>query len=201
MAILGFGRGDYEDPSKAAMPYLEQIPETIQPYYQPYIDWGIGAGQNLYDYYGNLITSPEDYYYNIMMGYQASPEYQYQSEQLQKQMEGNAAAGGYTGTAYDQQTQADEIQKLIARDQQRYFNNIYGIQNTGAQGEQHLFDTGYGASTGYADRLASNLAQEAGLQYKSTADKNQYNNAYHNAVMNALLQGAGIGAGVYFRGK
>ena len=195
--MFGMGGGDgyeYQDPTVEAQGYLNRIPGEVTPYYQPYIDWGMQSGDYLSDYYGGMINDPQGYYNNIMMGYEPSASYQYQQGQLEQQMAGNAAAGGFTGTTYDQQQQADATQKLIARDQQQYFDNIYGIQGAGAQGEQKFFDTGYGASTGLADILGENLAQQAGLSYKGVADENQLALGKHNAKSQLMGSLAGAGA-------
>ena len=156
----------YDNPADAAMPYMQQIPGTITPYYQPYIDWGQQAGGIMAKTYGQMATDPTGYYNNIMSSYTMSPEAQYQMEQEQQAMNQSAAAGGFTGTPYDQQQQAEMVQGITAKDQQQYYRNVEGAQQYGLGGESHMFDTGYNASSTLADELASNLAQEAGLEFQ-----------------------------------
>lgn len=195
MAFL-FGK-PYQDPSASAMPYLNQIPGTVTPYYQPYIDYGMQAGDIMAQQYGQMAMNPQDYYNQIMSGYTESPGAQYQQQQMQQQMAGNAAAGGFTGTEYDQQRQAEALSGILGQDQQRYYQDVTGAQQYGLGGEQHMFDTGYGASSSLADALASNLAAQAGLAYQSTAGENAYNQARHNAMLGLVGTGIGAGAGYY----
>lgn len=195
--MFGFGAPDYEDPVSQTMPYLQQIPGAMQPYYQPFIDWGMGAGNILFDEYGNMVTDPQEYYNNIMQGYNESPAYQYNQQKLQQQMSGNAAAGGFTGTPYDQQYQAESINGILAQDQHQYLRDILGINDTGLQGEQGLYNTGYQASTGYGDALASNLAQQGALTYKGIAGQNDYNQSMYNAQQKRNAQLLGLGLGSY----
>ena len=191
-----FGKS-YQDPSAAAQPYLNQIPATITPYYQPYIDTGQQAGGVLSDQYGRMSTDPMGYYNEIMGGYTESPGAQYQQEQMQKQMSANAAAGGFTGTEYDQQRQAEALSGILSQDQQRYYQDVTGAQQYGLGGEQSLYNTGYGASSSLANALGSNLAAQAGLAYQGVAGENAYNQARHNAMLGLLGTGMGAGAGYY----
>lgn len=177
---------------------LQQIPKTITPYYQPYIDWGRDAGGLLSDYYSNMLLDPEGRYNEIMAGYNQTPNYQYQQEQMMKQAQGNAAAGGFTGTDYDQQKQMEMTQGLLSKDQQDYLSAILGMQGQGASGEQGLFDTGYKASTGLAEDLGSNLAQQSGLKYRDYYNEEQrkmqedFNSFQKNmAYMKMFSQGIG----------
>lgn len=181
-----FGGGGQKDPSKDAMNTLQQIPGTVTPYYQPYIDMGQQAGNQLGKQYMGMATDPNDWYNNIMSGYTQSPQYEYNQKQLTGQQQAAANAGGFAGTSYDQGVQAQTTAGLQAQDENQYFNNVYGIQRAGQQGGQHFFDTGYDASTHLADLLAGNLAAEAGLQYKSAAFQDQT-----RANRNANIMGAG----------
>jgi hypothetical protein len=187
----------YKNPADAAMPYLEQVPDTVTPYYTPYRQMGMGAAALSFPQYGRMSVDPEGYYADIMGGYTESPGAQYQQQQLQKSMSGTSAAGGYTGTPYDQQQQAEQIQGIISRDQQQYLNNILGIQKTGLGGEQHFFDVGYSASDTLAQMLASNLAQEAGVAFEGQQYENYMKSQERNNMMKALTTGAGVGGGIY----
>ncbi len=67
MAFLGIGGGkSYDNPADSAMPYLQEIPETVTPYYQPYIEQGLQSGQILGEQYGQMATNPQGYYDSIM---------------------------------------------------------------------------------------------------------------------------------------
>lgn len=200
MALFGFGKQNYTNPADEAMPYLEQIPGAVNPYYQPYIDQGQRAGEALEQTYAPMMTDPYGYYNQTMSQYQMSPAAQYQYDELNKQMSGNAAAGGFAGTDYDQQQQADMAQQLIARDQQQYLNDILGIQNTGGNVEKGFYDTGFRASTGYGDILGSNLAQQGQLAYEGSAFENQMKRDRANNRMALLGQMLGLGTG-YAMGK
>lgn len=196
--IFGGGQ-DYDNPADSAMPYLNQVPGTVSPYYQPYIDWGTQAGNTLAPIYQGMATNPQQNYNDIMGGYTQSPAYQYNYDQAMKQQQNAAASGGFTGTDYDQQRQAETSTGLLAQDQQQYYNNVWGQQQYGIQGEQGLFDTGYNASNTLANTLGQNLAAQAGLAYQGTAFNNQMQ-AQQRASRNSLL-GTGIGAGFGYGGS
>jgi hypothetical protein len=181
--MFGFGNTpDYENPADDAMPYLESVPGTVQPIYQPYIDQGLKSGGILANEYGQMATNPGDYYNNIMSGYTQSDAYKYNQQQAMAQQQAAANAGGYTGTSFDQANQAYTTNGLLANDEQQYYNNVTGAQRYGLQGESHLFDTGYEASNQLANDLVQNLYAEAGLSYKGTAADNQ-KRAQHNSNM------------------
>ena len=196
MGFFGGGSSNYQNPADSAMPYMEQIPGTITPYYQPYIDWGQQAGNSMAQQYGEMATNPQDYYNSMMSGYTESPAYQYNYDQAMQQQQGAAAAGGYTGTYYDQQQQAKNSTGLLAQDQQQYYNNVTGAQRYGLQGQSHMFDTGYKASNTLATMLGQNLAEEAGLQYKGTSFEDQMKAQQRNNRMGLLGTTIGATAGV-----
>lgn len=188
---MGLFQANYQNPSDAGMQYLEQVPGTVTPYYNPYVTLGRAAGRAIAPQYYQMATNPEDRYNTIMEQYEPSNAYQYQADQLNKSMDADAAAGGYTGTAYDQQQQAQSLEGLMAQDQQRYYNNIDSSQRYGLSGGSHLFDVGYTASDTLANILAQNLAQEAGLAYQGANWQNQMKSQRRQNTLGA----AGFGYG------
>lgn len=197
--MFGFGGGpDYENPADSAMPYLESIPGTVTPYYNPYINLGKGAARVSAPIYYQRATDPNAAYNDLMSGYQESPDTQYRMSQDLAAQQAAANAGGFTGTSYDQNQQAYTTNGLIAQDQQRYYQNNLGLQNSGLDAGMNYFNTGYQASNTLAQMLGQNLAAEAGLQYQGTAFDNQLQ-AQQRQSRNSLL-GTTIGAGFGYGG-
>ena len=168
--LLGLFGGGNNDPSEEANKYLEQIPGTITPYYQPYVNAGTNALGSLQDQYGNLIGNRADLQnqysnllnqgvniqgqYNQLMndpnaiinrlgaGYQRSPGYDFRLKQGQQGLNNAAAAGGMLGSNQHQQ-QADELSQNIAnQDYQQYLQQAMGLYGAGLQGNQNLYNTG-----------------------------------------------------------
>jgi hypothetical protein len=190
---MGFFRADYENPADSGMQYLNQVPETVTPYYKPYRQLGLASGAAIAPQYYKMATNPQGYYNTTMSGYEQSPTYQFNYDQGTKQMEGDAAAGGYTGTEYDQQRQAEFEQGLLSQDQQQYYNNVTRAQQYGLQGGHQFYNTGYQASDTLANMLAQNLTMQAGLAYKGTAWDNSMKAQRRNNFSSGLAQGFGYG--------
>lgn len=172
--MFGFGGGpDYENPADNAMPYLQEVPDTVEPMYDPYINLGKGAARMSAPVYAQRVNDPNAAYDSLMSGYEPSDTYQYNQQQLTQQQQADAAAGGFTGTSYDQQQQAATTSGLLSQDEQQYYKDNLDLQNSGLNAGMHYFDTGYTASDTLANMLAGNLAAEAGLEYQGTAWEDQ----------------------------
>jgi hypothetical protein len=156
-------RGLGMDPAGAAKDYIEQIPGVTQPYYQPFIDTGRGAEDVVRPQYDQMSQDPTAFMNALMAGYKPSEGYQFQQEELGRGMSNTAAAGGFSGTPFDQEQQAKMTQGLLSQDQQQYLQNLLGIQRTGLAGEEAGIGRGYDASKGYADILGKNLQDLGGL--------------------------------------
>lgn len=190
---LGGGSSHYDNPADSAMPFLRQIPDTVSPYFNRYINLGNGAARVTTPIYYQRAKNPAGAYNDIMGGYEESPAYKYNYDQAMKEEQGAAARAGYTGTPYDQTRQAQTAQGLLAQDEERYYRDVLGLQNSGLEEGNNLFNTGYGASTSLADILGQNLAAQAGLAYQGTAFEDQLK-AQQRANRNALLGTLGGGA-------
>lgn len=182
-----------KNPANAAMPYLNQIPQIGQQYYSPYIKGGQNAGNLLNEQYQRLLN-PTSFMDELLKNYQESEGAKYQENQLNKEIGANAAAGGIAGTPEHQRQAAEMTQGILSKDMQQYLQNALGIYGGGIQGEQDIFNKGYGASGSLADLLGGTLNAQAGLAYQGQNQQNQN----QNALVNALLGLAGKGAGGLF---
>lgn len=199
--MFGFGGGSqsYDNPADSAMPYLEEIPGTVTPYYNPYIKLGQGAARTSAPIYYQRATDPNAAYEQLTAGYEPSAQYQYNQQQAMAQQQAAANSGGFAGTSYDQANQAATNQGLLSQDEQQYYNNQLGLQNSGLNAGMDYYNTGYQASNTLATMLGQNLAAEAGLQYQGTAFEDQMKAQQRNN-RNSLL-GTTIGAGFGWAGS
>lgn len=188
----------YDDAGDDASKYLDQIPGTISPYYQPYINAGsdslsalgqqisalLGGGSSLNSAYGSMISNPGGYMNSIGAGYQESPGYQYQLNQGQQAVANTAASGGYVGSPQEQQYSASMTEGLANQDYYNYLDHAMKMLQGGLRGAQHQYDTGmnsleginkmgYDASSQLAEGLAQALTQQGNLAYASDINKNQ----------------------------
>ncbi len=198
----GLGAGLFGDlfpnPADKAQGPLGQIPGTISPYYNPYIQAGQGALGQLQGQYGNLLQNGGQVQgqYNQMMqdpnsiisrigaGYHQSPGYQWQLGQGEQAINNANAAGGMLGTPQHQQQAGQLAENLGNQDYQNYLQQGLGLYNQGVQGAQGLYGAGLqglqglntggqNASSELAQALAQALSQQSGLQYSGQANQNQ----------------------------
>lgn len=189
-----FSGGNYTNPADKAMPYLEEVPDTVTKYFQPYIDLGMSQGNQAANTYSQMVSDPSAFYNNLVKDYETSDYYNYQQDELSDQMAANAAAGGYTGTEQDMQNQSEMTQGLLSKDEQQYYNNLMQLLTGGLQGEQQNYMTGFNASSKAENDLVSNLNAQAGLAYKGQSNENAYNSANTNAFLKGVGNTAGTAA-------
>lgn len=170
--LIGQMMPTYPNPANGAQQYLNQIPGTITPYYQPYIDTGHNALGTVNTQYNNLINNPTELMNSIGKTYQASPGYQYQVDQATNAANRAAAAGGMLGSPAEQQTLAGNINQMANQDYYNYVDRAMNSYNTGLSGMQGLNQMGYGASNELAQSLANALMSQAQLAYAGQANKN-----------------------------
>lgn len=161
-----------EDASKKSMKYLNKIPSTISPYYDPYINAGNEALPTLQNQYGQLANDPGAKYSELGAGYESSPGYNFALQQALSASGNASAAGGMAGSPMHEQQNMDVASNMASRDYDEYMRQVMGLYGTGLQGEQGLYNTGYGASDTLAKMLAENLQNQAGLSYSGAANKN-----------------------------
>jgi len=211
--LFGLFGGGSKDPSKAASPYFQQIPNAISPYYSPFINAGIGIQPHLQDQYADLlnqyggqlssnystlVNNPSDVYNKIAGQYQQSPGYKFQYDQAMNAANNAAASGGMAGSPQHQQQAATLAQNLASQDFNNYLSKALGLYGTGLEGEHQLFGTGLqgyqniynqgiGAANSMAEQIAQALAAQGSLAYAGQANKNQA----QGSALGTLLGGIG----------
>jgi hypothetical protein len=194
---LGSLFGGGQDPSKEASKYYNQIPGTVKPYFDPYINAGKDALGQLQGQYGNLLgnyngiqgqynqlmNDPNGVMNKIGGGYQQSPGFQFQLDQGMNAANNAAAAGGMAGSPQHQQQAATMATGLANQDYYNYMNHALGLYGQGLQGNAGLYGAGlqglqglnqmgYGASGDLAGLLGSNLMNQGNMAYQGAANQN-----------------------------
>jgi hypothetical protein len=170
-AGLGAGLGAF--PAEAAQPYLEQMKPTLEQYFQPYREAGMRALPTLEEQYGQLLQQPEAVMGRIGAGFQESPGYQWEMDEMIRAANQAAAAGGMLGTPAEQQQVMGAAQGLAGKDYYDYLNRALGLYGQGLGGTAGLGQMGYGASQALAENLANVLASQAQLAYAGQAAQQQ----------------------------
>lgn len=202
-----FGGGGGKSPMDAANKYLDQIPGIGHQGYDPYINSGLDASGKTKSKYEELMSDPTAFINKLMEGYKPSEGYQFQKDQLTKELSNTAAAGGVAGTPMDQMNQAEGIQGLLGKDMQQFLQNVLGVFGAGLSGEEGIASRGFDASKSLTDLLGGALNQQGGLAFQDQQQKNQNKNDLWHMFGKALGAGAGglfggvpgakVGAGIF----
>lgn len=183
-----------ENPGDAALKYTEQVPGTVTPYFQPYIDAGLRSLSRLENEYGNLMSNPSgvmsripgDIYGN---NYEQSPGYQWQYNNSMNASNNAAAAGGMLGSSAHQQQSAQQANDLANQDFYKYLAQQLGIfsqgsdlYKTGLSGMSGLNTMGYNASSSLADILFQNLNNQAGYAAQSAQANNSMLGGFNGSI-------------------
>lgn len=196
--LFGGGGGGFSssNPANAASPYLDKIPQVGHDYYDPYITQGSTAGQTAQRQYDTMTNDPTGFINKLMEAYKPSEGYQFQKDQLTKEMRNASASGGIAGTPLDQLNQAEGVQGLLGKDMQQFLSNALGVYGTGLEGEEKVSGRGFDAAKSLADLLGNNYASQAGLAFQGQQQQNQRKNDLWSMFGKAL----GAGAGALFGG-
>lgn len=184
----------FPNPADQAMPYLNKIPETIKPYYEPYSQRGQRLGGQLEGQYGNLASNPGDFYNQIAGGYKESPGFQTRLKYGQNAANHAAAAGGMGGSPQHMLQSAMTAQNLSHQDFEDYLSHVLGLHKMGMEGQQGLQDQGYQAGNEYATALGSNLGNQGGLAYQGQSNQNTLLSQIIQSIIRAGGQAATGGA-------
>ncbi len=185
-----FSNGNNRNPAKEANKYLDQIPGQTNQYYQPYIDRGREAGNDLTQRYGQMLNNPGDLYNQLGAGYKESPGYQTRLKAGLQAATNAQAAGGMEGSLQHQQYAAERANDIQGKDFEDYLNHVLGLYGAGLQGEQGQDERGYNAGTDYGNILSNVTGQKAKNAYEDANAENTRNGQNWSNIF------GGIGSGV-----
>ncbi len=189
-----FGGGN-DNPMDSANQYLNKIPGVAHQGYDDYINQGRDASGKTKSKYEDLMGDPTGFINKLMEGYKPSEGYQFQKDQLTKELGNTAAAGGVAGTPMDQMNQGEGVQKLLSGDMQKFLQNVLGVFDTGLKGEEGVANRGFDASGKLTDALGGALNQQGGLAFQNAQQKNQNKNDLWSIFGKALGAGTGFAVG------
>ncbi len=198
--LFGGGGGDDNNPMDAANKYLNQIPGVAHQGYDDYINQGKDASGKTKTAYESMMNDPTGFINKLMEGYKPSEGYQFQKEQLTKELGNTAAAGGIAGTPQDQMNQGAGVQKLLSGDMQQFLQNVLGRYDTGLQGEEGVATRGYDASGKLTDALGGALNQQGGLAFQDAQAKNAQNSSDRNGLWSMFGKALGTAGGALLGG-
>ncbi len=191
-SLMGmFGKNN---PGRAAGSALAPIPEYGKQAYNPFIQQGQQAQQQLNPLYGQMTNNPQDYYNQLLSGYEPSAGYQHRQNNLNQTAHNAAAAGGYAGTGGDIEQRTQLINELMGGDIRQYLNDIMGIQGQGQKGLEGQVDRGFDASGALADYLGGAAGQQAGYNTFTRHQQNVNRNSGLSSLAE-LIGGGSFGGG------
>jgi hypothetical protein len=190
MAGLGSMTGGlanlFNSPSKAAQGYSEQLPGTVTPYYQPYIDTGLRSLDTLENQFQQLVNDPNAIMQMLGGQFQQSPGYQWQYDQAMNAGTNAAASGGMAGGTAHQQQAMGTASGLANQDYWNFMDYMSGLYGTGLSGLGNLNQMGYGASDALAGLLAQNLMNQAQMAAYGAQNQNSALGSLVGGVTGAL---------------
>ena len=164
-----------KNPADVANKTIGQIPGSVNPYYQPYIDSGKGALGKLQGEYGKMINNTGDLYNQLGSGYKESPGYQFRLQQAMNAGNNASAAGGMAGSSQHEQQNMQVAGDMADADFEKYMNHVMGLYGQGIEGEKGLNTQGYDASSSYGNLVGSVLGQQGQNAYAGQAGENASN--------------------------
>lgn len=185
-----FGGGD--NPADSANDYLSQIPGTIKPYYQDYIDRGKRLSPILEEQFGGMLNDPGALYNRLGQGYTQSPGYKWRLGQGEEAINNAMASRGMSGTPEHGQRAGQLAEDMAGADFDKYLGHLLGIYQGGLTGMSGLQGQGFDASKELATNLANALSGQANYAYAGQAAQN----AADAQGMNNFFSGLGSVAGI-----
>lgn len=133
----------------------------------------MGQGQ-----WNSTQQSPQQYYQNIMQGYQVSPQAQYNMQMAQRAGNSAAAASGMMGSGAFVNEQQRNANQISQGDQQQYFDNTMGANQAQMQALQN-----YQQQQMWYNQMLQGQSQ-IGANAASQESQNSMNNGQQNAYWN-----------------
>jgi len=192
------GYGDMMKQIQAAMDMAQrnagQANALIDPFYQA------GKGQ-LNPYMANYqrLLNPQQFYQDMMKGYETSPQAQRQLQMGTDAAMKAASASGMLGSTNLLNQVNENSQGIMRADQDNYYNKMNQSFNTGLGHQQGTVNMGYGAGVQQGNNLmnlSQLMAQLYGNMGQAQMGKSQADASGMGSFFGGLLGGFGGGGGL-----
>jgi hypothetical protein len=154
-------------------PIINKFRGQTQGYYDPYIQGGQHAGQQLQGQYDQLLNDPGGKYNQIGQSFHESPGFKFALQQALQGSGNRSAAGGMTGSPQHTQQDMTLANDIANQDYYNYMGGATHMYDQGLQGSQGMYNTGFNASNAQANNVSQALAQQGNLAYQGQAEKNK----------------------------
>lgn len=145
---------DPSAPYNDAMDQLKNYFSQAQGMQSPFYGAGTNALGPLQDMLKNM-SNPSDFVNGLMKNYNQSPTATYQLQQSQRAGNNSASASGLLGSTPFAQQMQQNAQGIVSGDQNKWLQNVLGVNNQALGGYQNL--AGMGANS--ANQLTQLLSQ------------------------------------------
>lgn len=179
------GNSKWKNPADASKQYLDQIPGTVTPLFQPYINSGNQALPKLQDQYNQILANPGQFFNNLGNDFQKSPGFDFQVKEATGAANRAAAAGGMLGTPEEQANLAERVSGIANQDYYNWMDHIMKIFGMGIGGENNLAEMGQRSSSDLASALTDNLNNQANLAYAGQDAENKHPSGWQSAFNTA----------------
>ncbi len=158
------------NPADAANQSLNKIPGQSLEQYNPYMQAGKSALDDLQNRYKDLFSG--NVQNTLGENYKESPGYQWKLKQALAASNNAQAAGGMLGTPQHEQLNMQTAEGIAGQDYNDYIKNQMGLYGLGLGGEEGINNQGFDATKQYTDTLNNMASQQAGYNYAGQAGKN-----------------------------
>ena len=172
----------FPNPANAGMNYLDKIPGTIKPYYDPFIKSGTSQLPGLQDIFSKLMQDPNAMIQKMGEGYKKSPGYDFRLQQGQNAVGNANAAGGMAGTLQHQQQGAQAAENMASDDYNNYMKQVMDMFGMGTQGGMNLAKMGQDSSHDLATSLGQTLMSQGQMAYGGQANRNNMTGGLINDI-------------------
>ncbi|CAB4202100.1 hypothetical protein UFOVP1361_63 [uncultured Caudovirales phage] len=200
--IFGSGGGNTQEGFDKGVEYLEPWRNAGQNSLANQEGYLGGMRKNL-DKFGNpaewswsqINQSPQEFYQNLMSGYEQSPQYQQQMYDMEKAMINAAAASGMTGSGAFYDNWQRNAQNITAQDQDRWLNSMLGVNNQQMNylGDYRNQQNTYLNNLSGLSQMGLNAANQSGQFAAGAGQAQDANNPWGNI--------ANMGAAMYLGGR
>lgn len=186
---------DQGAPYGAAMDQYQKYFDQARGFQNPFYQAGTGAIPQYQDLMKRM-SDPTGFMNNIMGQYQQSPYAQYQQQQAMRAAQNMGSAGGMGGTGSTplMQFAQQNAQGITSQDQNRWLQNVLGINNQYQGGLQNMMGMGQNSANSLSNlysQQGQNMAQAA---YGQEAGNQQNNgNLFGGAAMLGMSMIPGMG--------